>query len=77
MSRNGSDPVNTWVRTQAAQHTTSESIQRRIAFEREQISSPTGAGPGGDYRRALEAHQELIRVLSERLEAIANDPSDL
>ena len=60
-----------WVRRQAAQHTTPESIRRQIAHEREQIRILTGTGLGGDFGRALEAHHELIRALSERLKAIA------
>jgi hypothetical protein len=65
-----------WVRRQAAKHTTPESIRRQIAREREQIRILTGSGLG-DFRRALEFHQELIRALSERLKSIpANGPSD-
>jgi hypothetical protein len=75
---NRQDSADNWVRRQAAQHTTPESIQRQIAHEREQIGILTGTGLGGDFGRALESHLELIRVLSERLEAIApNGPSDL
>jgi hypothetical protein len=68
---------NGWVRSQAAKHTTPESIQRQIAREREQILILTGAGLG-DFGRAQEFHQELIRVLSERLRSVAaNGPSNL
>ena len=76
MSRQGS--ADSWVRRQAAKHTTPGSIRRQIAYEQEQISILTGTGLGGDFGKALESHQELIRVLSERLEsAAANSPSDL
>jgi hypothetical protein len=76
MSRQGS--ADSWVRRQAAKHTTPGSIRRQIAYEREQISILTGTGLGGDYGRALESHLELIRVLADRLKAIAtNDPSSL
>jgi hypothetical protein len=75
MSRQGS--ADSWVRRQAAKHTTPESIRRQIAHEREQIRILTGSGLG-DFRRALEFHHELIRVLSERLKSVAtNAPSDL
>jgi hypothetical protein len=75
MSRQGS--AYSWVRRQAAKHTTLESIQRQITREREQIRILTGAGLG-DFGRAQKFHQELIRVLSERLKSIAaNGPSDL
>jgi hypothetical protein len=74
MSRQGS--AYSWVRRQAAKHTTLESIQRQITREREQIRILTGAGLG-DFGRAQEFHQELIRALSERLKSIpANGPSD-
>jgi hypothetical protein len=67
---------NGWVRSQAAKHTTPESIRRQIAHEREQIRILTGTGLG-DFGRALEFHHELIRALSERLKSIpANDPTD-
>ena len=65
------DPRSRWVQTEAAKHTTPESIRQRISYEREQIRILTSAGLGGDYTRALEAHHELIRVLLERLKAIA------
>jgi hypothetical protein len=78
MSRNGSDPVDTWVRTQAAQYTTPESIRQRVAYERDQIRILRDTGVGGDFEKALEARLKLIRVLSERLKAIApNGFSDL
>ena len=76
MSRQGS--AYSWVRRQAAKHTTPEGIQRQITREREQIRILTGSGFGGDFGTALESHQELIRVLSGRLESIAtNSSSDL
>jgi hypothetical protein len=70
--------VDKWVRRQAALHTTPESIRRRIAYEREQARILMGAG-FGHIGRALEAHRELIRILSERLdekEAIATTGSE-
>jgi hypothetical protein len=70
------DSADGWVQRQAAKHTTPESIQRQIAREREQIQILTGSSLG-DFRRALEFHQELIRALSERLKSVAtNAPSD-
>jgi hypothetical protein len=66
MSRQGS--ADSWVRRQAVKHTTSESLRRQIAYEQEQIRILTGTGLGGDFTRALESHQELIRALSERLD---------
>ena len=76
MSRQGS--AYSWVRRQAVKHTTPGSLRRQIAYEQEQIRILTGSGLGGDYRGALESHQELIRVLSERLGSVAkNSPSDL
>ena len=75
MSRQGS--ADSWVRRQAAKHTTPGSLRRQIAYEQEQIRILTGSGLGADYGRALESHHELIRVLSERLKSIAaNGPSD-
>jgi hypothetical protein len=75
MSRQGS--ADSWVRRQAVKHTAPASLRRQIAYEQEQIRILTGSGLG-DFRKALESHQELIRVLSERLESAAtNSPSDL
>jgi len=68
MSRQDS---NGWVRSQAAKHTTPESIRRQIAHEREQIRILTGSGLG-DFGRALEFHHELIRALSERLAKLSS-----
>jgi hypothetical protein len=57
-----------WVQTEAAKHTTPNSIRRRIAYETEQIRLLSGAGvASGSMGEALEAHQELIRVLTKRL----------
>ena len=67
------DPRSRWVQMEAAKHTTPESIRQRIAYEREQIRILTSAGLGGDYTRALEAHHELIRVLSERLDELQRE----
>ena len=66
--RKPSDPRSRWVQTEAAKHTTPDSIRRRIADEREQIRILSGAGVASDpLGEALEAHHELIRVLTERL----------
>jgi hypothetical protein len=66
------------VRRQAAKHTTPASIRQQIDYEQGQIRILTGIGLSGDFTRALGAHQELIRVLSERLRQVAtNGPSDL
>ena len=57
-----------WVQTEAAKHTTPESIRRRIAHETEQIRTLSGTGiPSASMAEALEAHHELIRVLTKRL----------
>ncbi|WP_457094993.1 hypothetical protein [Microvirga sp. P5_D2] len=57
-----------WVETEAAKYTTPDSMRQRIAFEQKQIQTLTGAGLEGEHTaKALEAHHELIRVLTERL----------
>ena len=62
------DPRTRWVQTEAAKHTTLESMRRRIAYATEQIRILTDAGlRDGPMAKALEAHYELIRVLTERL----------
>jgi hypothetical protein len=62
------DPRSRWVQTEAAKHTTPESMRRRIAYEQKQIRILIDAGlGGGPTAKALEAHHELIRVLTERL----------
>jgi len=62
------DPRSRWVQTEAAKHTTPDSLRRRIAFETEQVHILTSAGlTDGPMAKALEAHYELIRVLTERL----------
>jgi hypothetical protein len=55
------------VETEAAKHTTPESIRQRIAYEEKQILALASGGSGRDMGKAREAHQELIQVLSERL----------
>lgn len=61
--------ISRWVQVEAAKHTTPDSIRRRIASETEQIRILTGAGvAGGSLAEALEAHHELVRVLTKRLE---------
>ena len=44
-----------------------DSIRRRIAHEEKEIRDLTGLGLGRDVQMALDAHRELIRVLTERL----------
>ena len=62
------DPRSRWVQTEAAKHTTPESMRRRIAYEEKQIRILVGAGlTDGPMAKALEAHYELIRVLTKRL----------
>ena len=53
-------------------HTTADSIRRRIAHEKEQIRVLTENGLG-DVNKALDAHHELIRVLSERLDELQRE----
>ena len=61
-----------WVQTEAAKHTTPDSIRRRIVHETEQIRNLLGSGAASDsMAEALEAHRELIRVLTERLAGFA------
>jgi hypothetical protein len=55
------------VQTEAAKHITPDSIRRRIAHEEKEIRDLTGLGLGRDVQMALDAHRELIRVLTERL----------
>ena len=69
MSRQGS--ADSWVRRQAAKHTTPGSIRRQIAYEQERIRILQGAGSSRDIQKALEAHSELIRVLSKRLAVLS------
>jgi copper homeostasis protein CutC len=62
------DPSSRWVQTEAAKHTTLDSMRRRIADETEQIRILLGAGLTDEsIRQALENHHELIRVLTKRL----------
>jgi hypothetical protein len=57
-----------WVQTEAAKHTTQESIRRRIADEEKHIHALLGAGATtGPMGQALEAHYELIEILTKRL----------
>jgi hypothetical protein len=55
-----------WVQKEAAKHTTPASIRRRIARAEEHIRFLAGAG----FADMAQAHQELIRVLTERLAEI-------
>ncbi|WP_262298342.1 hypothetical protein [Microvirga sesbaniae] len=53
---------------EAAKHTTPESIRRRIAEAEKQIHDLFNAGgTSGPMGQALEAHRELIEVLTKRL----------
>jgi hypothetical protein len=61
------------VQTEAAKHTTPGSIRRRIAYETEQIRILVDAGLGsGPTTKALEAHDELIRLITERLAKLSS-----
>jgi hypothetical protein len=62
------DPRSRWVQTEAAKHTTPNSMHRRIADAQKQIRILVDAGLGSEVMgKALETHHELIRVLMERL----------
>ena len=61
-----------WVQTEAAKHTTPESIRQRIAHEEKLIQVLASAGLSEDAERALETHHELIRVLTERLAKLSS-----
>ncbi len=57
-----------WVQAEVAKHTTPDSIRRRIADEVEQIRILSSSGvASGSMGEALEAHHELIQVLTKRL----------
>jgi hypothetical protein len=64
-----------WVRTEAMMHTTVDSIRRRIAHEKDQIRVLTENGLG-HVNKALDAHHELIRVLSERLDELLREQTE-
>jgi hypothetical protein len=53
-------------------HTTADSIRRRIAHATEQIRVLSENGLG-HVNKALDAHHELIRVLSERLDELQRE----
>jgi hypothetical protein len=53
-------------------HTTADSIRRRIGHETEQIRVLSENGLG-HVNKALDAHHELIRVLSERLDELQRE----
>jgi hypothetical protein len=61
------DRTSRWVQTEAAKHTTPASIRQRIAYEEKQIRILMNISLTGHVAQALEAHHELIRVLTERL----------
>jgi hypothetical protein len=57
-----------WVQTEAVKHTTLASIRQRIAEEEKHIRALLNAGvTSGPIEQALEAHHELIEVLTKRL----------
>jgi len=60
-------PRSRWLLTEAAKHTTPESMRRRIAYAQRQLLDLTILGSGRDIERAREAHQQLIEVLSKHL----------
>jgi hypothetical protein len=63
-----SDRRSRWVQTEAAKHTTPESIRRRIADEEKAVRALLNAGgTSGPLAEALDAHHELIEVLTKRL----------
>jgi hypothetical protein len=55
------------VQKEAAKHGTAASIRRRIAHSEEQIRTLEGFGSTAEGSKALDAHRELIRVLTKRL----------
>ena len=68
-----SGPRARWVRTEAAKHTTPESIRRRIAHAEREIRALEGAGISPEVERAREAHRQLIQVLSQQLASHARE----
>ena len=58
------------MRKEAAKHTTADSIRRRIAHENEQVRILRRTGLSAGIEKALDAHHELIRVLSEHLDEL-------
>lgn len=56
-----------WVRREAEKHTNPISIRKRIAQEQEHLRVLTGMSLSENVERALQAHAELIHVLSKRL----------
>jgi len=65
-----------WVRKEAAQHTTAASIRRRIAHEEKQIRVLASSGLSAGVDTALDAHYELIRVLSERFDELEREQTE-
>ena len=65
-----------WVQKEAAKHTTAGSIQRRIAYAKRQIRRLTDNGSSKEFAQALDAHHELIRVLSERLAELQREQTE-
>jgi Mg2+ and Co2+ transporter CorA len=66
-----------WVRIEAAKHTTADGIRRRIAREEKQIRALKGSGlSSAVIDKALDAHHELIRVLSERLDELRREQTE-
>jgi hypothetical protein len=64
-----------WVEKQAARYATPEAIRRRIAYEEKQILTLKSFSLSSTVTKALENHEELIRVLTERLAGF--DPKTL
>ena len=65
-----------WVQKEAAKHTTADSIRRRIAHEEKQIRVLASSGLSAGVDTALDAHYELIRVLSERLDELQREQTE-
>jgi hypothetical protein len=67
MRKTGATQRPGWVLREAAKHITPESIRKRIQYERDQIRVLEDVGLTEGMAQSLEAHHELIQVLSERL----------
>jgi hypothetical protein len=59
--------VSRWAQKEAAKHTTPDSIRQRIAHEEKQIRVIESTSLTGHMAQALEAHRELLQVLTKRL----------
>ena len=56
-----------WLQKEVAKQTSLESMRQRIVRAQEQLRLLESYGFHNDAARARKAHEELIRVLSERL----------